>query len=117
MKNPNATRTFSDEQELSVCKLLNCQKQSGSGSGNFNKGDCINKNASLLVECKCSMNEKESFSIKKEWLNKNKEEAFSMRMDNTCLAFNFEPKGKNFFVINEKLMKYLVEKLEEENSI
>lgn len=36
-----------------------------------------------------------------------------MRLDNSCIAFNFGPDQPNYYVINEKLMKFLVEKLEE----
>lgn len=97
-----------------MAKLLDCHRQSNSGSGNFNKGDLINKDASLLVECKTVTSDKESFSIKKEWLEKNRQEAFEQGLENYCLAFNFGPDQPNYFIINEKLMKYLVEKIEEE---
>ena len=80
------------------------------------KGDCHQKEASLLIECKTVETDKKSISIKKEWIDKNKEEAFYQRLNNTCIAFNFGPNQENYFVINEKLMKFLVEKLVEENS-
>lgn len=114
MKNKTSTRAYSDAQEKSVCKALNAIQQSNSGAGLFSKGDCVNKEASLLIECKTVMKEKESISIKKEWLTKNKEEAFSQRLSNNCLAFNFGPNEDNYYIISEKLMKYLVSKLEEE---
>lgn len=60
------------------------------------------------------MTPKDSFSIKKEWIIKNKEEAFATRKDNSIICFNFEPNGSNHYVISEKLMKYLCEKLEED---
>ena len=62
------------------------------------------------------MTEKQSVSVKKEWIDKNKEEAFSNRLDNSCLCINFGPGSDNYYVISEKLMKFLVQKLEEENS-
>ena len=62
------------------------------------------------------MSEKSSMSIKKEWIDKNREEAFENRLFNTCVCFNFGPEAENFYVIDSKLMKFLVEKLEEENS-
>ena len=37
------------------------------------------------------MTEKESVSVKKEWINKNKEEAFSLRLQNYCVCINFGP--------------------------
>lgn len=115
--NKESTRYYSDKHEKSVCKALNARQVSNSGAGRFTKGDAIQEYASLLIECKCSMTEKTSFSIKEDWLIKNEEERFSNRLDNSCLCFNFKPDGKNYYVINEKLMKYLVEKLEEEYSV
>ena len=109
------TRYYSDLQEKDVCKKLGATQQPSSGSGHFRKGDCINYAASLLLECKTVTSDKDSFSIKKDWIQKNKEEAFTQRVFNGCIAFNFGPNQPNYFVIDEKLMKFLVEKLEEEN--
>lgn len=111
-KNSESTRFFSDKHEKSVCKELGAYQTPNSGASHFRKGDCYTDN--MLIECKCSMSPKTSFSIKKEWIEKNREEAFSQRKSNSCLAFNFEPDGENFYVISSKLMKFLVEKLEEE---
>lgn len=113
-KNKESTRYYSDLQESYVSKLLNCYRQSNSGAGKFNKGDLINKDASLLIECKTCVSNKDSFSVKKEWLTKNKEEKHSMRIENDCIAFNFGPNSENYFIIDEKLMKFLVSKLAEE---
>lgn len=114
-KNKESTRYYSNKQEEYLSKLLNCYRQSNSGAGIFNKGDLINKNASLLIECKTVTKDKDSFSIKKEWLIKNKQEAFSQGLENSCLAFNFTSDGKNnYFVIDETLfidfMEYLKNK-------
>lgn len=115
-KNINSTRYYSDKQELSICKLLGASKTPNSGAGKFRKGDCYQSEASLLIEAKCTMSEKESFSVKKDWITKNKEEAASQRLSNSCVAFNFGPDQENYFVINERLMKFLVEKLIEDNN-
>ena len=115
-KNTNSTRYFSTNQENDICKKFGATRQPNSGAGLFRKGDCINYNASLLIEAKTTTSDKESFSIKKEWITKNKEEAFTQRVFNGCIAFNFGPNQSNYFVIDEKLMKFLVEKLEEENT-
>ncbi len=115
MKNKEATRAFSDAHEKSVCKVVNGVQTSNSGAGLFTKGDVINKTASLLVECKCPMTEKDSFSIKKEWIEKNNSEKKWMQLSNSCVAFQFAPNTPNYFVIDEKLMRFLVEKLEEDN--
>lgn len=114
MAKEGTTRYYSDIQEKSVCKLLNAYQQSNSGAGLFRKGDCVQKEALLLIECKTCMTDKESISIKKEWITKNKEERFTQRLSNSCVAFNFGPNQPNYFIIDEKLMKFLVEKLIEE---
>jgi len=114
-KNKEATRYFSDIQEKSVCKLLDAKQQSNSGAGKFRKGDCIQKEASMLIECKTAMTEKESISIKKDWVKKNREERFGQRVSNSCIAFNFGPGQENFFIIDENLMRFLMVKLIEEN--
>lgn len=111
--NKEATRYFSDRHEKSVCDIVNGIQQPNSGAGRFKKGDVINAQASLLVECKTVETEKKSISIKKDWIDKNKKECFENRLDNSCVAFNFEPNGESYFVIDSKLMKFLVEKLEE----
>ena len=87
-KNKESTRYYNNLQEERVAKLLNAYRQSNSGASTFAAGDVYNKNASILIECKTCMTNKDSFSIKKEWLIKNKEEAKSKRLSNNCLAFS-----------------------------
>ena len=112
-KNKDATRYYSFMQESSVCKALGAWKQPNSGASLFAAGDVYNPKASLLVECKTAVTDKESFSIKKEWLEKINEEMKAKRFHNNCLAFSFGPSSSNYYIINEKLMKFLVEKLQE----
>jgi len=115
-KNENSTRFYSNIHEQSVCKALNATQQPNSGAAKFRKGDVVNTTASLLIECKTCMKDKDSFSVKKEWFEKNKEEAFALRLSNQAVCFNFGPNQSNYYVINERLMKFLVEKLEEEEN-
>lgn len=37
-----------------------------------------------------------------------------MGLENHSLCFNFEPSGDNFYIIDSKLMKFLIEKLKED---
>ena len=67
----------------------------------------------LSVCSVCSMKPKSSFSIREEWLTKSKKEAFFNRLENVALCINFNPNGENYYVINEKLMQVLCEKLKE----
>ena len=110
-KESEYTRHFSDVHEKSVCYALGGRQVSNSGAGRFEKGDVVVDDASLLIECKTSMTEKSSFSVKHDWLTKNKEESFRNRLSNGCLCFNFMPSGENYYVINEKLMRVLVDRL------
>ena len=115
MADKQSTRYFSDKHEKSVCKALNAVQQSNSGAGKFSKGDVVIKEASMLIECKCAMSEKNSVSVKKEWIEKNKNEGFSWRLSNNAVCINFGSESNNYYIINERLMKFLVNKLIEEN--
>ena len=112
----NSTRAAADRHEKSICKALGAIQQSNSGAGRFRKGDVIHNEASMLIEAKTAMTEKSSFSIKKEWIDKNKEEAFALRKSNSCLCINFGPETENYYLVDEKLMKFLIDKLKEDNS-
>lgn len=114
--NKESTRYYSDLQEKAICNLLGGIQVSNSGAGKFKKGDVIVKDASLLIEAKTTMSSKESISIRKDWIVKNREEAFSNRLDNSCVAINFGPGEPNYFVIDESMMHFLVEKIIEELS-
>lgn len=113
-KNKESTRYYSTNHEESICKALGGHRQPNSGAAKFNKGDIIVESANMLIEAKTTMTDKESFSIKKDWVTKNKNEAFAVRMYNEAVCFNFGPNQSNYYVINERLMKFLVEKLNEE---
>lgn len=111
--NKNATRYYSAKQEKSVAKSLKGKLQSNSGATAFCKGDILSKN--FLVECKTVMTPKQSVSLRQEWLTKLNEEKFAMGKEYFCLAFNFEPDGQNYFVIDQKTFVALTENLEVEN--
>ena len=112
-KNKDSTRAYSDEHERSVCRELGAHQTPNSGAGRFTKGDVIHNEASLLIECKCSMTEKQSVSIKKEWIETSKQNAFTNRLSNSCLCINFAPKSQNYYLIDSKLMEVLVNALTE----
>lgn len=114
-KDSTTTRAVADVQEKSVCKALGATQQPSSGSGKWRKGDVIHKEASILIECKTCMTDKDSFSIKKDWIAKNKEEVFTQRVSCGCIAYSYGPGQPNYYVIDEKLMQFLIEKLIEEN--
>ena len=111
MKNKDSTRYYSDKQEKRTAKNLNAKVQTSSGSSAFLKGDVVSD--TCLIECKTSMSEKKSFSIKKEWLDKIEEQCFEMRKRYPILAFDFGD-GENYYVLNEKVMKKFIEFLNNE---
>lgn len=107
--NKNSTRYFSSRQEKSVAKALNGRVVANSGAPMFVGGDVTLDN--WLVECKTKTTPSESISIKKEWLEKNEEEAFAMNKDHSALCFNFGDlhNPKNYYIISELDFKRLLE--------
>lgn len=104
MKHP--TRWYSDKQEKKVARIVSGKQTSNSGATAFRKGDCFNDN--WLIECKTLTEPKKSHSIKKEWLEKNAEEAFAMNKPYNALAFDFGD-GDNYFIIDASTFKKLVD--------
>lgn len=100
------TRKFAKRQEQTLAQLLNAKRQANSGATPFAKGDV--KGTQFLIECKTCIEDKKSFAIKKEWLEKNKEEAFAMGREYAALAFNFGPGQTNYFIVDEKTFKELI---------
>lgn len=102
------TRFYSAKQEKTVAKALNGKKISNSGATKFDKGDVQTED--WLIECKTCTSPKSSMTIKKEWLEKNKEEAFAMRKAYNALAFDFG-QGNNYFIVDERTFKMMIESL------
>ncbi|HHX23827.1 MAG TPA: hypothetical protein GX723_07455 [Thermoanaerobacterales bacterium] len=69
----------------------------------------------FCIECKTAMKEKQSMSIKKDWIDKLKEEAFAMGKPYWSIVFNFGGlnNSENYYVIDEKLFLRLINYLEE----
>lgn len=106
------TRKYSNIQEKAVAKTLGGRKNVNSGATAFIKGDVqLDK---FLVECKTVTTPKASVSIKCDWLEKLKKEAFAMNKPYSMLAFNFKPGGKNYYVLDENVMVYLISLLNKE---
>ena len=97
------TRKFSSKQEQYIAELLDGKQQSNSGATAYNKGDVITDD--WLIECKTTTKPKSSFSIKKEWIDKNFIERVEMLKPYSAIAFQFEPNGTNYFVVDEETFK------------
>ena len=109
--NKNATRYYSSRQEKRIAKAIGGRVTANSGAPKFTAGDVINN--LFLIEAKTKTSESKSFSIKKEWLDKNKEEAFAMNKRYNALCFDFGD-NERYYVIDEKTFKVLNELLERE---
>lgn len=106
------TRKYSNRQEIRVAKSIKAKKQSNSGATRFYKGDLITNN--FLIECKTCTTEKESMSIKKEWIRKNRQEAFAMNKPYSAIAIDFGNINEQYYIIDERLFKLLLEYLKED---
>lgn len=109
--NKNATRYYSSRQEKRIAKAIGGKVTANSGASKFTAGDV--KTDLWLIEAKTKTTESKSFSIKKEWLEKNKEEAFAMNKSYNALCFDFGD-DLRYYVIDEKTFKLLNELLEME---
>lgn len=104
------TRFYSGRQEKAVAKAVGGKQVSNSGATAFNKGDAITEN--WLIECKTSTTAKASFSIKRDWLDKNREEAFAMGRPYNALCFDYGNGGKRYYIVDEKTFVKMKEALE-----
>ncbi len=107
------TRRYSKAQEQRVAKNLKGNRQANSGATAFSKGDVRTEH--FCIECKTAMTEKKSMSIKRDWIDTIKEEAFGMGKPHWAIAFNFGglDNPENYYVIDEKLFLRLINYLEE----
>ena len=111
MQSGRPTRFYSGKQEKRIAKAVNGQRVVNSGATAFSKGDV--RTDDWLFEAKTKTSESQSFSIKKEWLLKNKEEMFAMGKSYNALVFDFGD-GTNYYVIDEKTFLKMKEALENE---
>lgn len=103
------TRFYSSKQEKTVAKSLGGRQVSNSGATAFNKGDVLA--GSFLIECKTVTKEQKTFTIKKDWIEKNQEEAFAMGKQYSAIAIDFGD-GIQHYVISEALFSKLKDFLE-----
>lgn len=106
-----STREYSRAQEERVAKALGGKVVANSGATAFNKGDVILDD--WMIECKTVTKEREQVTIKKEWIDKNKQEAIGSGKMFQALAFDFGD-GEDFYIINERMMQILVRLLDEQ---
>ena len=116
-----STRFFSKSQENKVAGMTGGKPTPNSGARPYQKGDVsvsrhieydedgnvVNERESWLFEAKTCMTPKQSFAIKKQWLETIKEEAFQAGKMNYALVFSFGPKQPNYYILSEDKFKQL----------
>lgn len=103
------TRYFSNKQEKHVAKAIGGKQVANSGATKFSKGDV--RSDTWLIECKTKTSPSQSMSIKKEWIDKNEEEAFAMGKPHSALCFSFGDlhNDKQYYILNETEFKRFLE--------
>lgn len=101
------TRDLSKFHETNVAKALGGVRTANSGATSFSKGDVVLSDA--IIECKTKMNEVGAFSIQKDWLTTLEEERRGMGKSISALAFSFNSGKDSYYVIDERIMKELLE--------
>lgn len=110
------TRYFSNKQETAVAKAISGKKTANSGATAYNKGDVVEGNKTgWIIECKTSTTDKNTFTMKKEWFDKNLEESIFMKKDRSAIVFSFGPNSKNYYCIDEQTFLEMKEALEQQN--
>ena len=99
------TRFYSNRQEKKVAKAVGGKQTSNSGATDFHKGDIATD--LFLLECKTKTTASKSFTLKKEWFDKNKEEAFEMGKPYSAVVIDFGD-GENHYIIDQKLFQQLI---------
>lgn len=100
-KTNKSTRYYSTVQEKGVSKKIGGTRVCNSGATPFYKGDVVTDQ--FLIDCKTCTSEKKSVSIKKDWLDKIRKEAFASGKPHYALFFNYGGESsENYVIISEK---------------
>lgn len=102
------TRHYSRKQEVGVSRKLKGTLTSNSGATFNQKGDVLLDD--FLLECKTQMKHKETFTLHKDWFDKNDKECLFMGKPYSAVVFNFGPDERNYYIIDEDLFEKLVDK-------
>lgn len=101
------TRDYSDKQEKHIAKVTGGRVQSNSGGTKFGGGDVHTDK--FFIEAKTPTKEQTSFTIKKEWITKMREQAYEQGKEESVLAFRFDPNTDNdLYVLSQRqFLEYL----------
>lgn len=92
-------QVISTNQELRIAHRVGGYVQSNSGGTKFGGGDILTD--LFLIEAKTPFTPKSSFSIRYDWIMKAQEQAFEQGKLSSVLAFQFQPYGNNYYILNE----------------
>ena len=106
-----STRYYSDKQEKAIAKAVGGKQTANSGATPFSKGDV--RKDDWLLECKTHTEPREQFTIKRDWIDKNKEEAFQMGKHHSAVVLDFGD-GEQHYLISQKEFLQLLEYMKEE---
>jgi len=104
-------KQISEMQEQRIAKRLGGRCQPNSGGTRFGGGDVHTKD--FLIEAKVPIKPQKSFTVHKEWIKKSEEQAFEQNKPYSAVAIAFDPDGPDYFIIDSRLFKILVDYLEE----
>lgn len=93
-----------------MAKAVGGKQTANSGATAFSKGDVTT--SQFLLECKTCTEPRKSFTVQRDWFDKNKEEAFAMGKPYSALVFDFGD-GEEHYVIDQNLFRKLLEYLED----
>lgn len=101
------TRFFSDKQENHIARVTGGKLQSNSGGTKFGGGDVHTDK--FFIEAKTHTKSQTSFTIKKEWITKMREQAYEQGKEEAVLAFRFDPDIDNdLYVLSQRqFLEYL----------
>lgn len=108
-----STRYVSTKQEKAIAKAIGGRRTPNSGATKFDKGD-LTIGQEWLIEAKTCMQPKKSFSIKKDWLEKNKEEMYATNKDYNALCFDFGDSKMRYYIVDENIFKLFIDTLKGE---
>ena len=93
------SRFYSSRQEKHIAKAVGGRKTPNSGATKWAKGDIVSED--WLFEAKTHTEPRQSFTIRREWIEKMNEEAFQSGKHHTALVIDFGD-GEQFYLISER---------------
>ena len=107
------TRYYSKKQETAIAAATGGARTPNSGATAWSKGDVLTDQ--FLLEAKTKTTHSDTITIRKDWFQKNREEAAFMGKHYSALVFNFGPGEENHYIIDEYLFLELLDYLKDKN--